>query len=137
MRQIPAVPMVYIKRAVMIMEPPNPATLARRDALEREKLGGLEGLHKRKSEGDGEQSSKKKKKGPKEPNPLSVKKRKKSDGQDSLTLDAAENEEKSEESNIVGKVTEGIRRSKPSRHRRRHKNLEESPDENISAEIAS
>jgi U3 small nucleolar RNA-associated protein 23 len=117
MRRIPAVPMVYIRRAVMIMEPPSSATVERREILEREKLGGLEGAAKRKREGEGDQPAKKKKKGRKEPNPLSVKK-KKSIRQERTSVEPDKME--GEESNVIGEATDSIRRS-TSRHRRRHK----------------
>jgi U3 small nucleolar RNA-associated protein 23 len=110
MRQIPGVPLVYINRSVMIMEPMAEATEDLQTREERQKIrSGLKTrstLGKRKREGneaealdtaDGEDGSKfalnsdsllaatdntrsemkKKRKGPKGPNPLSVKKPKK------------------------------------------------------------
>ena len=62
MRQIPGVPLIYIKRAVMVMEPTSPATLDRRDALERNKLGGMERLGKRKQRDEEDEDKPKKKK---------------------------------------------------------------------------
>jgi U3 small nucleolar RNA-associated protein 23 len=67
--------MVYIRCAAMIMEPPSPASLTGQDVLEREKLDGLE-RSKRKREGDDDGKPRKKKKGPKQPNALSVEKKK-------------------------------------------------------------
>jgi U3 small nucleolar RNA-associated protein 23 len=124
MRMIPGVPMVYIHRAVMIMEPPSPASLTRRDVLEREKLGGLEGS-KRKREGD-DGGKPRKKKGPKEPNPLSVKKKKSvqvtparepkggEDGGNKGNLELSEQ-------NVIGEVSDSVRRHKSTRKRKYHK----------------
>jgi U3 small nucleolar RNA-associated protein 23 len=120
MRMIPGVPMVYIRRAVMIMEPPSPASLEMRDVVERQKLGGRV-LGKRKREDEG---TVKKKKGPKEPNPLSVKKKKKSvkggmvetaveEGNEIVAGDA--------ESNVVGDINDSTGRQKSTRRRRHHK----------------
>jgi U3 small nucleolar RNA-associated protein 23 len=96
MRGIMGVPLVYIARSVMIMEPMAEATSDNRDREERIKFRvGLKrgsGSLKRKREDDvdgagegkqidGENTQKNKKrsgKGPKEPNPLAVKKSKKS-----------------------------------------------------------
>jgi U3 small nucleolar RNA-associated protein 23 len=92
MRGILGVPLVYINRSVMIMEPMAGATAENREKEERGKFGaGLKrgsGSLKRKREGDEEKEDaetkedmprKKKKtvKGPKGPNPLAVKKSKK------------------------------------------------------------
>ncbi|VVT55335.1 uncharacterized protein SAPINGB_P004545 [Magnusiomyces paraingens] len=100
LRVIPAVPLLYINRAVMVMEPMSEATTKMREAIENAKLtGGLNKLpagiaplpQKRKAgegddeseekDGDGstaaEEPAKKKKKGPKGPHPLSVLKKKK------------------------------------------------------------
>jgi U3 small nucleolar RNA-associated protein 23 len=102
MRTIPGVPMVYINRSVMIMEPMASATEQNRARGEKAKLrAGIKGKRtpttgvKRKRDdeepaatsagaenGEGaaakkEKKEKKKKKGPKGPNPLSVKKPKK------------------------------------------------------------
>ncbi|KAI9839341.1 MAG: hypothetical protein M1837_002226 [Sclerophora amabilis] len=96
MRRIPGVPLVYVNRSVMIMEPMASATEQKRDDEEREKFEtGLKGKRqassasKRKrvgssvedrdtngdaSSGGEAEISKKKKKKAKGPNPLSVKK---------------------------------------------------------------
>jgi len=135
MRLVPGVPMVYIRRAVMIMEPPSPATLTKREVLEREKLGGGGNPGKRKRDGDGdgveESGKKKKKRGPKEPNPLSVKKKKKeskyggthSESDHGKTNNPGdENDKRAEiEGNVIGKVTESVRRLKSTRKRKHHK----------------
>lgn len=97
LRKIPAVPLIYLSRSVMVMEPMSPATVKERERIEAAKLvGGLNTVSgKRKrgaeeggedgsdSEGDGEgkeggqqEKKKVKVKGPKQPNPLSIKKKK-------------------------------------------------------------
>jgi U3 small nucleolar RNA-associated protein 23 len=133
MRRIPGVPMLYIRRAVMIMEPPSPASLARRDALEREKLSGLEGQGKRKwDDEEGEETVRKKKRRPKEPNPLSVKKKKNTTPAKAI-IQPVENSEQNvadkegsvdnveREQNVIGDVTDSIRRHKSTRRRKHHK----------------
>lgn len=130
MRQIPGVPMIYIKRAVMVMEPTSPATLNKRNALERGKLGGMERLGKRKQrDEDDEDKPKKKKKGAKEPNPLSIKKKKKPTSETNVVTEhrgvtTTGNEGGNEaevESNIIGEVTDSVRRQKSTRKRKHHK----------------
>lgn len=97
MRRIAGVPLVYISKSVMIMEPMNEVTEEQREREERSKFrAGLKGQRnpgtgeKRKREndegrqdggsidahatGDARPQKNKKRKGPKEPNPLSVKK---------------------------------------------------------------
>ncbi|PCH33571.1 Fcf1-domain-containing protein [Wolfiporia cocos MD-104 SS10] len=76
LRNIPAVPIVHINRSVMILEPPSKATLdAKGSAEERALHPSAPELAKLPSTAAAE-PPKKKKKGPKGPNPLSVKKKK-------------------------------------------------------------
>ena len=99
LRAIPGVPLIYINRSVMIMEPMAPISAMKRERGEREKFRAgiidtrLKASAKRKrlseKEGEGEgddevgggggdeeqEKKKKKRKGPKGPNPLSVKKK--------------------------------------------------------------
>ncbi|CAL3964294.1 unnamed protein product [Diplocarpon coronariae] len=91
MRGVLGVPLVYINRSVMIMEPMAERSTDNREREERGKFrDGLRrggGVLKRKRDGEGgeegekvegeESTKKKKKKGPKEPNPLSMPKPKK------------------------------------------------------------
>lgn len=96
LRAVPGVPLVYINRSVMIMEPMAPISAIKREREERGKFrAGIKETRpkavKRKredgedGEGEGgeggeegeEKKKKKKRKGPKGPNPLSVKKKKK------------------------------------------------------------
>lgn len=117
----------------MIMEPPSPASLEKREVLERIKLGGLEGS-KRKRDGGDDEGRIKKKKSLKEPNPLSVKKKK--------TLKPAitevaggvnENKTVQEEQNVIGEVTDSVRRHKSTR-RRKHKKSSATNNEAIGTE---
>jgi U3 small nucleolar RNA-associated protein 23 len=135
MRQIPGVPMVYIRRAVMIMEPPSPATLEKREALEREKLGVLEGSKRKRDGGDDEGRVKKKKTGPKEPNPLSVKK-KKILKPAIIEIPGGLNEDKAVEGeqNIIGEVTDSVRRHKSTRRRKHRKKASTENNKIIPAE---
>ena len=133
--------MIYIKRAVMIMEPPSPASLDRKEALERQKLGGIEGSGKRKRGNDGDEKVKKKKKGPKEPNPLSIKKKKKAEGTTIETKEITTEEGGKEskdirsDSNVIGDVTEETRRHK--RRRKHQKKPANSEKEAIPTEVES
>ncbi|KAI9734209.1 MAG: hypothetical protein M1834_002309 [Cirrosporium novae-zelandiae] len=102
LREIPGVPLVYIKKSVMVMEPMADATEKFRDGLERGKFRegikgkrrGAGGVKRKRENGEGAAEEKdgpeaqntqeeepikkkRKQKGPKEPNPLSVKKSKK------------------------------------------------------------
>ena len=139
MRRLPGVPMVYIKRAVMIMEPPSPASLDRKDSLERQKLGGVEGLRKRKRGTDDEDKVKKKKKGPKEPNPLSIKRKKIPEGtstEKTKEITTKETNDRSDkELNVIGDITDETRRHK--RRRRHHKKPINPENETIPAETES
>ncbi|KAG9238376.1 putative rRNA-processing protein utp23 [Amylocarpus encephaloides] len=119
MRRIMGVPLVYINRSVMIMEPMAGATSDNRDreergkfraglkrgsgSLKRKREDGEEGGKEEGTDGGGSGLKKKKKsgKGPKEPNPLAVKKSKKKQseqgdllaregGKEPSTLDAEE-----------------------------------------------
>ncbi|MCJ1477540.1 hypothetical protein MMC13_006212 [Lambiella insularis] len=90
-RGIKGVPSVYVKRSVMVMEPMSEGSTGVREGVERGKLrGGIrksgeQGTGKRKRGGEDEEAKteatrvqkKKRIRGPKQPNPLSVKKAKK------------------------------------------------------------
>ncbi|EIM83399.1 Fcf1-domain-containing protein [Stereum hirsutum FP-91666 SS1] len=77
LRSIPAVPILHMNRSVMILEPPSDTTLRAKALAEQEALNPStsEAARLRVSEPP-QESPKKKKKGPKGPNPLSVKKKK-------------------------------------------------------------
>ncbi|RLV91835.1 rRNA-processing protein UTP23 [Spathaspora sp. JA1] len=82
LRKIPGVPMIFMNRSVMVMEPLSDVSAKYSKEFEDKKLtAGLNALEsaKRKNvdeEPGSEEPPKKKKKGPKEPNPLSIKKKK-------------------------------------------------------------
>ncbi|RCK62578.1 rRNA-processing protein UTP23 [Candida viswanathii] len=91
LRGVPGVPLVYMNRAVMVLESLSEASKGYNEKVERLKLtAGLNSkdagkVDEKKDgegeggevEGEGEVKKGKKRKGPKEPNPLSVKKKKK------------------------------------------------------------
>ncbi|KAI0094690.1 Fcf1-domain-containing protein [Irpex rosettiformis] len=78
MRNIPAVPIVHINRSVMILEPPSDATIRAKNATEQKSLKpSASELAHIASTSKAEEGPPKKRKGPKGPNPLSMKKKKK------------------------------------------------------------
>jgi len=138
MRGVLGVPLVYINRSVMIMEPMADATAGNREREEKIKFrDGLKsrgsGSLKRKRE-DGQETGEKpvsteddpkkskKRKGLKEPNPLSVKKpKKRSDGN---TIKPGVLEAKKKESNIEPSnqaATDGSEPSLRRKRKRKHK----------------
>lgn len=140
MRGIMGVPLVYINRSVMIMEPMAGATADNRDREERQKFrDGLKGgrgsgsLKRKREEDDGaakgaggEDGAPKKsrrQKGPKGPNPLSVKKPKKKPEKEDDSKSAPKNNEKGKE-NESGAVAASLEaqegHSKKRRRRRKH-----------------
>lgn len=81
LRGVPGVPLIFMNRSVMVMEPASDATMRAATLSENAKLtAGLNdtkiGYIKKEEEAEEEQPQKKKRKGPKEPNPLSMKKKK-------------------------------------------------------------
>ncbi|KAJ7655108.1 Fcf1-domain-containing protein [Mycena polygramma] len=76
LRSIPAVPIVHVNRSVMVLEPPSDATIRSKEYAEEQALHptGSEQILVRGSTST--ELPRKKKKGPKGPNPLSVKKKK-------------------------------------------------------------
>lgn len=79
LRQVVAVPIVYISRSVMILEPMSGATKNARKNMEESKLTqGLNKVSTHEEEPTNGEPVHKKKTGPKGPNPLSVKKRQRS-----------------------------------------------------------
>ncbi|KAJ2928886.1 hypothetical protein H1R20_g8311, partial [Candolleomyces eurysporus] len=76
LRSIPAVPIIHINRSVLVLEPPSDSTL-RKKALAEQKLLGASTSDAALIEASQPEAPKKvKKKGPKGPNPLSVRKKK-------------------------------------------------------------
>ncbi|OCH96485.1 Fcf1-domain-containing protein [Obba rivulosa] len=80
LRTVPAVPIVHVNRAVMILEPPSDVTLKAKEAMEEKTLlpsaPEMEKLSSTSAVPAAVEPSRKKRKGPKGPNPLSVKKKK-------------------------------------------------------------
>lgn len=76
LRQVPGIPLVYMNRSVMVMEPLSKKSAQISESLETSKLTG--GLNDAKNAGivPRDVPEGKKRKGPKAPNPLSVKKKK-------------------------------------------------------------
>lgn len=90
LRRIPGVPLIHISRSVMVMEPLSTASARVGNKMEQDKL--FKGLNDPESAGrktlndgnetkDGDATVPKKRKGPKGPNPLSVKRSKKHKGE--------------------------------------------------------
>ncbi|KAI0735249.1 Fcf1-domain-containing protein, partial [Earliella scabrosa] len=76
LRAIPAVPIVHMNRSVMILEPPSDATLRAKALAEEQALHPTAPEAAKLPTAAPSEPPKKKKKGPKGPNPLSVKKKK-------------------------------------------------------------
>lgn len=138
-RSIPGVPIIYVKRSVMVLEPMSTPSEAVRDGVEKDKFrAGLDvepSLGKRKREGEGEGEKKKKPgfKKAKGPNPLSVKKPKRRTAESGLgttpskakpRADAAEATKGSGTTVVSGNVDgeeSGVTKTK--RRRRHHKSV--------------
>lgn len=84
LRRTPGVPLVHVSRSVMIMEPISDASFKTNQRMEKDKLTkGLndpkhytQDIEKENKSKDSENNASKKRKGPKGPNPLSMKKKK-------------------------------------------------------------
>lgn len=144
LRQIPGVPMMYIRRAVMIMEPPSPASLARKEVVEQKKLGGVESLGKRKRDDDDDGEKKKRKRKPKEPNPMSVKKKKNTTApllvqKAGEHIDTDGENERGVEGNvtIIGEVADSFQRTRATRKRKHHKRSRKPTNEIIPTEVSA
>jgi len=79
LRRIPGIPLIYINRSVMILEPPSPATTNKVKEIEYKKTVPTSyetNIIKNNTDTPEEVPKAKKRKGPKQPNPLSCKKKK-------------------------------------------------------------
>ncbi|TCD63997.1 hypothetical protein EIP91_004699 [Steccherinum ochraceum] len=77
LREIPAVPVVHLNRSVMILEPPSNATLKAKESTEEKSMHASTSENALvASTSQSSEPPRKKHKGPKGPNPLSVKKKK-------------------------------------------------------------
>ncbi|EAW08445.1 rRNA-binding ribosome biosynthesis protein UTP23 [Aspergillus clavatus NRRL 1] len=128
-RSIPGVPIVYVKRSVMILEPMSTPSENLRDGVERSKFrAGLNDeatLGKRKRGEEGEEKKKRASKKAKGPNPLSVKKSKKKGAE---AAGGAKQEKRNEEAHRTADETPDKAQEdgessvpKPKRRRRHHK----------------
>ena len=83
MRSVPGIPLVYINRSVMIMEPPSAATMEFVKKVEQKKAAPeeFEVVAVKKEGEDGTENASKRKRKRKDPNPLSCKKKKKAQSQ--------------------------------------------------------
>lgn len=77
LRTIPAVPIVHVNRTVMVLEPPSHLTIETKEAMEEKALHPTATDMTLVGPSTATEPPRNKKKGPKEPNPLSVKKKKK------------------------------------------------------------
>ncbi|TFK30612.1 hypothetical protein FA15DRAFT_17694 [Coprinopsis marcescibilis] len=76
LRSIPATPLIHINRSVMVLEPPSHVTLRTKLLMEERTMGASGSDLALVKSVEPADAPKKKKKGPKGPNPLSVKKKK-------------------------------------------------------------
>lgn len=136
-RAIPGVPIVYVKRSVMVLEPMSVQSEGVRDGFEQGKFRiGLDdesslGKRKRDGEGGGEGEPKKKKKNKvKGPNPLSVKKPKKREpGAQGKKQEQKLQKSKESEGDDAPEQKEGESSApKPKRRRRHHSKREGGSD---------
>jgi U3 small nucleolar RNA-associated protein 23 len=150
MRGVMGVPLVYINRSVMIMEPMASASAETRERGERSKFrdgikgkergsGSLKRKREEDGEGEGEMEKKKgKRKGPKGPNPLSVKKPKKKPVEADSSTAVSKNEKKEAENVTANQAQGEADGSEPTvkrKRKRKHKSAT-SGGENPTAEVA-
>jgi len=129
LRRIPGIPLIYINRSVMILEPPSPATTNRVKEIEYNKTiptNYENTIIKNNTDTPEETPKSKKRKGPKQPNPLSCKKKK--------VNPAQQQQKKKKESEVEEKTEEeNIEVEKPKKRRRRRnkkkKNTAETNDD--------
>lgn len=123
LRKVPGVPLLHINRSVMVMEPLSDTSARISKKLEQEKL--FKGLNdpkyaglKKNDEADEEdsvsQQIRKRKLGPKEPNPLSVKKKKKQTAPEP-------NSKKHEDTNKTNSIEENNKKKRKRRHKKKNK----------------
>ncbi|KAL1748903.1 Fcf1-domain-containing protein [Schizophyllum fasciatum] len=111
LRAIPAVPLVHINRAVMILEPPSDATLREKERLVATSLNPVAqdaSLAGKPSTSKAE-PPRKKHKGPKGPNPLSVKKKQKDTAPKGKTAEAKAGEKRKRGADDEGDAAGGGR----------------------------
>ncbi|KAL4999244.1 hypothetical protein BDV10DRAFT_193708 [Aspergillus recurvatus] len=120
-RSIPGVPIVYVKRSVMILEPMSAPSEGIREGVEEDKLRtGLTDQNARKSGPEGGEKKKREPKKAKGPNPLSVKKPKKRVDQKAEVKRERTGDE-AEKRGLEKAAEDGEAAPKPKRRRRHHK----------------
>lgn len=137
LRRVPGVPLVYMNRSVMVMEPLSSASEKVSREMEKQKLyKGLNDpkfagiVHDEKDEQGAESQNKpKKRKGPKEPNPLSMKKKKTEDSKPVSTSSSASASASASSGKkaSTSEADDSATQSK-NRRRRKHKKSGEEPE---------
>ncbi|KAJ3883067.1 Fcf1-domain-containing protein [Lentinula edodes] len=110
LRLIPAVPIVHINRSVMILEPPSDMTIRAKTLMEQKALTSTTPAEKALLASSSTDPPLKKKRGPKGPNPLSIKKKKASNmpTRPVKSLGQVHSDGKSKGNGInIGKLVEG------------------------------
>ncbi|THH34113.1 hypothetical protein EUX98_g30 [Antrodiella citrinella] len=120
LRAIPAVPVVHMNRSVMILEPPSNATQEAKETNEEKSLHASRSEVKAASSAATAEPPRKKHKGPKRPNPLSVKKKK------TASEPSRKSKDESQDSQTTGskRAPDGPAQDEPSEdagHRRKRK----------------
>lgn len=123
LRKVAGVPLIFMNRSVMVMEPLSHASARYSERFERMKLTaglndktvGLTIENENKNNGDDDEGPKKKKrKGPKQPNPLSIKKKKtKTDDTATTTPNPEKKRRRRHHSKNAGESNEDNNSSKP------------------------
>ena len=153
MRGIMGVPLVYINRSVMIMEPMASASVETRERGEKSKFregikgrergsGSLKRVREEDGEGEVEEQKKKRKiKGPKGPNPLSVKKPKKKPVEGNSAKVSPKKEKKEKEETKTGTAAQSQGEADGSdptvkrKRKRKHKSATGSGEKAVVAEV--
>jgi len=130
LRRIPGIPLIYINRSVMILEPPSPATTNKVKEIEYNKTVPTtyeNTIIKNNTETPEEAPKTKKRKGPKQPNPLSCKKKKVNPAQQQQQQ---QQKKKKKEEETAEKEEETIEVEKPKKRRRRRNKKKKTTTEN-------
>ncbi|KAH8591338.1 Fcf1-domain-containing protein [Bisporella sp. PMI_857] len=152
LRNILGVPLIYINRSVMIMEPMAETSVGNREREERGKFrDGLKRANgslkrKRDEEGDdapdadvkGTTKKAKKRKGPKEPNPLSVKKKKPKAQAVAAKAGSEESKDSKADSSVGGgsPPVQGSEDTSKRKRKRKHKSITGNVEATHVAEVA-
>jgi len=131
LRRIPGIPLIYINRSVMILEPPSPATTNKVKEIEYNKTVPTNyesTIIKNNTETPEDAPKSKKRKGPKQPNPLSCKKKKVNPQQQQQQQNKKKKEEEEKE-----KEEETVEVEKPKKRRRRRNKKKKTTENNDDA----